>query len=33
MIDIFSVQPSVISRDLSGKSFTFFGPPKCGKKL
>lgn len=30
-IDIFSVQPSVISRDLSGKSFTIFGPPKCGK--
>lgn len=30
-IDIFSVQPSVITRDLSGKSFYVYGEPKCGK--
>lgn len=30
-IDIFSVQPSVITRDLSGKSFYLYGPAKCGK--
>lgn len=30
-IDIFSIQPSTISRDLSGKSFLIYGPPKCGK--
>ena len=30
-IDIFSIQPSVISRDLSGKSFFIYGDKKSGK--
>jgi hypothetical protein len=30
-IDIFSIQPSVISRDLSGKSFLIYGTRKSGK--
>jgi hypothetical protein len=30
-IDIFSIQPSVISRDLSGKSFLIYGDKKSGK--
>ena len=30
-IDIFSIKPSVITRDLSGKSFFVFGEPKTGK--
>lgn len=30
-IDIFSIQPSVISRDLSGKSFFIYGAKKSGK--
>lgn len=30
-IDIFSIQPSVITRDLSGKSFFIYGVPKSGK--
>lgn len=30
-INIFELQPSVISRDLSGKSFFIYGPPKTGK--
>jgi len=30
-IDIFAIQPSVISRDLSGKSFLIFGDKKSGK--
>lgn len=29
-IDIFSIQPSVISRDLSGKSFLIYGTRKSG---
>lgn len=29
-INIFEVQPSVITRDLSGKSFYVFGEPKTG---
>lgn len=31
MIDIFNIKPSVISRDLSGKSFLIYGAPKTGK--
>lgn len=30
-INIFDVQPSVITRDLSGKSFYIYGTPKSGK--
>ena len=30
-IDIFSLQPNVVSRDLSGKSFLFYGQKKIGK--
>lgn len=30
-IDIFSIKPSVISRDLSGKSFLIYGDKKSGK--
>lgn len=30
-IDIFSLQPSTISRDLSGKSFLIYGTRKSGK--
>jgi hypothetical protein len=30
-IDIFAIQPSVISRDLSGKSFFIYGDKKSGK--
>lgn len=30
-IDIFAIQPSVISRDLSGKSFLIYGDKKSGK--
>lgn len=30
-IDIFSIEPSVISRDLSGKSFFIYGDKKSGK--
>lgn len=30
-IDIFSIQPSVVSRDLSGYSFTIYGMKKSGK--
>lgn len=30
-IDIFNLQPSVITRDLSGKSFFIYGEPKSGK--
>lgn len=30
-IDIFSIQPTVISRDLNGKSFLIFGDKKSGK--
>lgn len=30
-IDIFSIKPSVITRDLSGKSFFIYGVPKSGK--
>ena len=30
-IDIFAIQPSVISRDLSGKSFMVYGDKKSGK--
>lgn len=30
-IDIFSISPSVVSRDLSGKSFLIFGERKSGK--
>ena len=30
-IDIFSIKPSVISRDLSGKSFFIYGAKKSGK--
>ena len=29
-IDIFSIKPNVITRDLSGKSFLFFGERKSG---
>ena len=29
-IDIFSLEPSVISRDLSGKSFLIYGTRKTG---
>lgn len=30
-VNIFELKPSVISRDLSGKSFFIYGPPKTGK--
>ena len=30
-IDIFNLKPSVISRDLSGKSFLIYGTRKSGK--
>ena len=30
-IDIFSIKPSVVTRDLSGKSFMIYGERKCGK--
>lgn len=30
-IDIFSIQPSVVTRDLSGKSFLIYGERKSGK--
>jgi hypothetical protein len=30
-IDIFNIQPHVVSRDLSGKSFLFYGAKKSGK--
>ncbi len=29
-IDIFSIQPNVVTRDLSGKSFFIFGERKSG---
>lgn len=32
-IDIFNIQPSVISRDLSGKSFVFYGSNRTGKTI
>lgn len=31
MIDIFNVKPNVVTRDLSGKSFLFYGERKSGK--
>lgn len=31
MIDIFKIKPNVVSRDLSGKSFLFYGERKSGK--
>ena len=30
-IDIFSIQPTVVSRDLNGKSFLIYGDKKSGK--
>ena len=30
-IDIFSIQPHVVSRDLRGYSFLIYSPPKYGK--
>lgn len=30
-IDIFSIKPNVITRDLRGKSFLVYGERKCGK--
>lgn len=30
-IDIFNIQPSVVSRDLKGKSFLIFGDKKSGR--
>lgn len=30
-IDIFNIKPNVVSRDLSGKSFFFYGERKSGK--
>ena len=29
-IDIFNVKPNVVTRDLSGKSFLFYGERKSG---
>lgn len=29
-IDIFNLKPNVVTRDLSGKSFLFFGERKSG---
>lgn len=31
MIDIFNIKPNVVSRDLGGRSFLFYGGPKVGK--
>lgn len=30
MIDIFNLQPTVVTRDLSGKSFLIYGERKSG---
>lgn len=30
-IDILSIQPTAISRDLKGKFLLLYGKPKCGK--
>ena len=30
MIDIFNIQPTVVTRDLSGKSFLIYGERKSG---
>ena len=30
-IDIFNIEPTVISRDLKGKYLLLYGKPKCGK--
>lgn len=31
MINIYNIKPNVVSRDLSGKSFLFYGERKSGK--
>lgn len=31
MIDIFNIEPNVVSKDLKGFSVLVYGAPKCGK--